>query len=138
MFKCFLLATFISALIFLIIDVIWLSFATKSFYRPLIGDLLTDKPVLWAAALFYILYIIGVSLVVIQPCIYDDSVIKSLYIGFIFGLVAYGTYNLTNMAVLKGWSPTVVFVDMFWGGFLTAFSAGSGIYIAKKLVHSSY
>ena len=63
-------------------------------------------------------------------------VIKSLYIGFIFGLVAYGTYNLTNMAVLKGWSPTVVFVDMFWGGFLTAFSAGSGIFIAKKLIHS--
>ena len=80
----------------------------------------------------------GVSLVVIQPCIYDDSTTKSLYIGFIFGLVAYGTYNLTNMAVLKGWSPTVVFVDMFWGGFLTAFSAGSGIFIAKKLIHSSY
>tara|TARA_B100000886_G_scaffold275462_1_gene199372 strand:+ start:122 stop:538 length:417 start_codon:yes stop_codon:yes gene_type:complete len=138
MFKCFLLATFISALIFLVIDVIWLSFATKSFYRPLIGDLLTDKPVLWAAALFYILYIIGISLVVIQPCVYDDTTTKSLYIGFIFGLVAYGTYNLTNMAVLKGWSPTVAFVDMFWGGFLTAFSAGSGIFIAKKLIHTSY
>ena len=138
MFKCLIIATIIASVIFLIIDVIWLSFATKSFYRPLIGDLLTDKPVLWAAALFYILYIIGVSLVVIQPCVYDDSVIKSLYVGFIFGLVAYGTYNLTNMAVLKGWSPTVVFVDMFWGGFLTAFSAGSGIFIAKKLIHSPY
>ena len=138
MFKCFILATLLASIIFLIIDVIWLSFATKSFYRPLIGSLLTDKPVLWAAALFYILYVIGMSLVVIQPCVYDDSVIKSLYIGFIFGLVAYGTYNLTNMAVLKGWSPTVVFVDMFWGGFLTALSSGSGIFIAKKLLHSSY
>ena len=49
------------------------------------------------------------SIVVIQPCINDDSVFKSVYIGFVFGLVAYGTYNLTNMAVLKGWSPTVVF-----------------------------
>ena len=96
MFKCFILATLLASVVFLIIDVIWLSFATKSFYRPLIGDLLTDKPVLWAAALFYILYVIGVSVVVIQPCIHDTSILRSIYIGFVFGLVAYGTYNLTK------------------------------------------
>ena len=134
MIKCIVVASLLASLIFLIIDVIWLSFATKSFYRPLIGELLTDKPIMWAAALFYILYIIGISIVVIQPCINDESVFKSAYIGFVFGLVAYGTYNLTNMAVLKGWSPTVVFVDMFWGGFLTAFSASIGLYFAKKIV----
>ena len=105
MLICFLLATLLTSLIFLVIDVIWLSFATKSFYRPLIGNLLTEKPVLWAAALFYILYVFGVAVVVIQPCIHDTSILKTIYIGFVFGLVAYGTYNLTNMAVLKGWSP---------------------------------
>ena len=94
----------------------------------------TEKPVLWAAALFYILYVVGVAVVVIQPCIHDSSILKSIYIGFVFGLVAYGTYNLTNMAVLKGWSPTVVFVDMFWGGSLTAFSAGTGLFVAKKIL----
>ena len=135
MIKCLIVATLLASLIFLLIDVIWLSFATKSFYRPLIGELLTDKPILWAAALFYLLYVIGMSIVVIQPCINDDSVFKSVYIGFVFGLVAYGTYNLTNMAVLKGWSPTVTFVDMFWGGSLTAVSATSGLYLAKKIVH---
>ena len=135
MIKCIVVASLLASLIFLIIDVIWLSFATKSFYRPLIGELLTDKPILWAAALFYLLYVIGMSIVVIQPCINDDSVFKSVYVGFVFGLVAYGTYNLTNMAVLKGWSPTVVFVDMFWGGFLTAFSSSTGLYFAKKIVH---
>ncbi len=137
MLKCFILATLITSLVFLVIDVIWLSFATRSFYRPLIGNLLTDSPVLWAAALFYILYVVGVSIVVIQPCIHDSSILRTVYIGFIFGLVAYGTYNLTNMAVLKGWSPTVVFVDMFWGGSLTAFSAGSGIFFAKKILNIS-
>ena len=135
MFKCLLVATLIASLIFLIIDVIWLSFATKSFYRPLIGNLLTDKPVMWAAALFYILYVFGMAFVVIQPCVDSGNLMKTLYTGFIFGLVAYGTYNLTNMAVLKGWSPTVTFVDMFWGGSLTALSATSGLYIAKKIVH---
>ena len=135
MIKCLVVATILASLIFLIIDVIWLSFATKSFYRPLIGNLLTDKPVMWAAALFYILYVIGMALIVIQPCIDSESVFKTVYTGFIFGLVAYGTYNLTNMAVLKGWSPTVTFVDMFWGGSLTAVSATSGLYLAKKFIH---
>tara|TARA_B100000963_G_scaffold358164_1_gene382119 strand:- start:229 stop:627 length:399 start_codon:yes stop_codon:yes gene_type:complete len=130
-----LVATLIASLIFLIIDVIWLSFATKSFYRPLIGNLLTDKPVMWAAALFYLLYVFGMALVVIQPCMDSSSLFKTVYTGFIFGLVAYGTYNLTNMAVLKGWSPTVTFVDMFWGGSLTAVSATTGLYLAKKIVH---
>ena len=51
-----------------------------------------------------------------------------------FGLVAYGTYNLTNMATVKGWSPSVVFVDMIWGGSLTAFSSYYGIFLAKKLL----
>ena len=135
MIKCMLVATLIASLIFLIIDIIWLSFATKSFYRPLIGNLLTDKPVMWAAALFYILYVFGMALVVIQPCVDSASLFKTVYTGFIFGLVAYGTYNLTNMAVLKGWSPTVTFVDMFWGGSLTALSATTGLYLAKKIVH---
>ena len=134
MFKCYLIAVALASIIFLIIDVIWLSFATKSFYRPLIGDLLADKPVLWAAALFYVLYMLGMAVIVIEPCIESESIFKSIYTGFIFGLVAYGTYNLTNMAVLNGWSPTVTFVDMFWGGALTAISSTSGIYIAKKLV----
>ena len=135
MIKCLIIATIIASIIFLIIDVVWLSLATRSFYRPLIGNLLTDKPVMWAAALFYILYVLGMSLVVIQPCINSGNLIKTLYTGFIFGLVAYGTYNLTNMAVLKGWSTTVTFVDMFWGGSLTAVSATSGLYLAKKIVH---
>ncbi len=135
MIKCLLVATLIASIIFLVIDVIWLSFATKSFYRPLIGNLLSEKPVMWAAALFYILYVSGMALVVIQPCVNSGSLLKTIYTGFIFGLVAYGTYNLTNMAVLKGWSPTVTFVDMFWGGSLTAVSATTGLYIAKKIIH---
>ena len=78
MFKCLIVATLIASVIFLIIDVIWLSFATKSFYRPLIGNLLADKPVMWAAALFYLLYVFGMSLVVIQPCVESGNLMKLL------------------------------------------------------------
>ena len=123
-----------SAIIFLIIDIIWLSIAVKSFYRPNIGHLLLDTPVMWAAALFYLIYVFGLSVVVIEPSINSNDTFKLIIKAFVFGLVAYGTYNLTNMATIKGWSYKVVFVDMFWGGFLTAFSSYFGILIAKKIL----
>ena len=132
--KLILSSTLLAALIFLIIDIIWLSFAVKSFYRPNIGHLLLDKPVMWAAAMFYIIYVVGIGVVLIEPYINFENTISFLLKAFIFGLVAYGTYNLTNMATVKGWSPSVVFVDMLWGGSLTAFSSYYGILIAKKLL----
>ena len=132
--KLLISATLISALIFLIIDVIWLSFSVKSFYRPNIGHLLLDTPVMWAAILFYLIYVIGLAVVIIEPSLDYQNTQKFLIKAFMFGLVAYGTYNLTNMATIKGWSPYVVFVDMIWGGFLTTFSSYFGILIAKKIL----
>tara|TARA_B100001029_G_C14995699_1_gene414875 strand:+ start:478 stop:882 length:405 start_codon:yes stop_codon:yes gene_type:complete len=132
--KLLFTSTILAALIFLIIDIIWLSFAVKSFYRPNIGHLLLDKPVIWAAGLFYLLYVVGLAAIIIQPSLNSNDLNTVIYKAFIFGLVAYGTYNLTNMATIKGWSPSVVFVDMVWGGTLTAFSSYFGILFAKKLI----
>ena len=132
--KLLISATIISALIFLIIDVIWLSFSVKSFYRPNIGHLLLETPVMWAAILFYLIYVIGLAVVIIEPSLDYQNTQKFLIKAFMFGLVAYGTYNLTNMATIKGWSPNVVFVDMIWGGSLTAFSSYFGILLAKKIL----
>ncbi len=131
--KLIFISTIFAALIFLIIDIIWLSFSVKFFYRPNLGHLLLDKPVIWAAAMFYIIYVLGLAVVIIEPSFTTEDASKFLFRAFMFGLVAYGTYNLTNMATIKGWSPTVVFVDMLWGGLLTAFSSYYGILIAKKL-----
>ena len=132
--KLLISATLISALIFLVIDVIWLSFSVKSFYRPNIGHLLLDTPVMWAAILFYLIYVIGLAVVIIEPSLDYQNTQKFLIKAFMFGLVAYGTYNLTNMATIKGWSPNVVFVDMIWGGSLTTFSSYFGILLAKKIL----
>ena len=132
--KLLITSTFLTAAIFLIIDIIWLSFAVKSFYRPNLGSLLVDQPVIWAAILFYLVYVFGLAVVIIDPSLNSDSSFKFLFRAFVFGLVAYGTYNLTNMATIKGWSVNVVFVDMIWGGALTAFSSYSGILVAKRIL----
>tara|TARA_B100000902_G_C26784139_1_gene656532 strand:+ start:107 stop:511 length:405 start_codon:yes stop_codon:yes gene_type:complete len=132
--KLLISSTLFSAIIFLIIDIIWLSFAVKSFYRPNLGPLLNDTPVMWAATLFYLIYVIGLAIVIIEPSLNYQNTSKFLFKAFMFGLVAYGTYNLTNMATVKGWSTNVVFVDMIWGGLLTTFSSYFGILIAKKIL----
>ena len=110
--KLLLLSTLIASLFFLIIDVLWLSFSVKNFYKPLLGDLLNEKPVIWAAVSFYLIYVVGLSIVILQPAINQDSIKLAFFSGVVFGLVAYGTYNLTNMATIKNWSSYVVFVDM--------------------------
>ena len=132
--KLLLFSTLFAAIIFLIIDIIWLSFSVKAFYRPNLGNLLLETPVMWAAIMFYLIYVLGLSVVIIEPSLNYQNTINFLFRAFMFGLVAYGTYNLTNMATIKGWSANVVFVDMIWGGILTSFSSYLGISLAKKLL----
>ena len=132
--KLIITSGFFAALIFLLVDIIWLSLSVKNFYRPNLGELLLDKPIIWAAALFYLIYIVGLIILVIHPSLRNNSLNQAIIAGFVLGFVAYGTYNLTNMATIKNWSVYVVFVDMFWGGILTATSAYLGITIAKKII----
>ena len=126
--KILIYSSIFASIFFLLVDVIWLSYSVKYFYKPQLGSLLNDKPVLWAAILFYLIYVVGLSLIVIQPAIVNNSILQVFWTGIIFGIVAYGTYNFTNMATIKNWSPYVVFVDLFWGG-LSAF----GMYLSKKI-----
>ena len=109
------------------------SFAVKYFYKPQLGSLLLDKPVMWAAMLFYTLYVVGLSIIILQPAINNNSLSQAFWNGIIFGMVAYGTYNLTNMATIKNWSIYVTFVDIAWGGILTGTSSILGIFITKKI-----
>ena len=131
MTKSLIISFFFVSTIFLVIDVVWLSITVKSLYKPALGNLLKDKPVMWAAVLFYIIYMVGLALIILKPALANDSILQALWTGVIFGVVAYGTYNLTNMATVKNWSATIVWIDMIWGGFLTGFSSAIGIYLTK-------
>ena len=133
MSKSFLIAASSSFVILLAADFVWLSNAVNFLYRPRLGALLADKPVLWAAALFYVLYGIGLTFLVVRPAVSADSVFTALWTGALFGLVAYGTYDLTNQATLKGWSLTVTVVAVAWGATISAVAPALGVWFAQKL-----
>lgn len=132
--KVTLVSFSIMTTIFLFIDVIWLSQSVGYFYQPKIGDLLREIPLIFPATLFYLIYPMGVVILVIVPKLNKGSLRSLLYNGFVLGIVAYGTYNLTNMAALKGWSVNVVIVDMIWGGVLTGISALLTVYVTRDIL----
>ncbi|QQR53281.1 DUF2177 family protein [bacterium] len=103
-----------------LIDAIWLSVIAKRFYYSQLGSLLLEKPNMVAAVLFYIIYVIGIVIFALNPALSQKSWQSAAGLGSLFGFVAYATYDLTNLATIKGFNTTVVVVDMIWGTVLTA------------------
>ena len=105
------------------LDFCWLSL-TASFYRRTLGPLLANATFWPAAIAFYPVYLAGVLCFAIWPALELDGWHGAGLRGAFFGLVAYATYDLTNMATLKAWPLSVTVLDMGWGTLLTAITAG--------------
>ena len=119
--------------IFFGLDMVWLGVAAKSFYTKQIGFLMTPK-VNWAAAiLFYLLFLVGLVVFVIAPAVERDSWVHALLFGALFGLIAYATYDLTNLATLKDWPLALTIVDLIWGTVLAGSVSVGSYLIAHKL-----
>jgi uncharacterized membrane protein len=115
------LSFFMILLSMLVIDGVWLSVMFKPFYGRNIGHLLADSLSFSAAFLFYILYGIGINVFVVLPALRNGaSLSEIIYFGFLFGVVTYATYDLTNQATLRDWPWVVTVVDIIWGGVLVA------------------
>jgi len=111
---------FIALAVFFAIDMVWLVLIAKKFYREQIGFLM--KPdINWIAAIvFYLLFIAGLVIFVISPAIQKHSWTHAILFGALFGLISYATYDLTNLATIKGWPVLVTLVDLAWGMVLSA------------------
>jgi uncharacterized membrane protein len=89
----------------------------------------------WAAAIvFYLLFLVGLVIFVIGPAVEKKDWMHALLAGALFGLITYATYDLTNLATLKDWPLTVVWVDMLWGTFLASSVSTITYLIAIKWV----
>ena len=121
----------LTTLVFFAIDLTWIGLVAKKFYWENLDGLLKDD-VNWIAALiFYLLYIAGIFVFAILPAVESDSFKSALFYGALFGFFCYATYDLTNLATLKGFPLKVVVVDMIWGTILTASVATAGFFITR-------
>ncbi len=118
---------------FLLIDIVMLRTVMLPLFERNVGALMAEETKIGVAAGFYLFYVAGIVYFAILPGIRYDQPMLVLLNGAILGLLAYGTYEATNMATLKGWSWQMVATDVVWGGVLTAISAYLGYVIARML-----
>ena len=105
---------------FSILDSLWLGVVAKKFYQKHLGRFFASKFKFWPALIFYPLYGFGVFMFVIKPALDNSTSLLSVFLlGALFGIIAYATYNLTNLVTLKDWPIKSVLVDIAWGGFVT-------------------
>lgn len=128
----FLIKLLVAGGIMGIIDAIWLSIVANKFYKTQLGPLLLEKPNMIAAILFYIIYVIGIVVFALMPALAAGDWKIALGLGALLGLVAYATYDLTNLATLKDFPVKVVIVDLIWGTVLTGTVAALSYAVITK------
>lgn len=130
-----IIAYLATLIVFLGIDFVWLSYVARTFYFERMSHLMAESPNFTAAGLFYLLYVFGIVYFAVLPALKSGSVMTALLSGALLGLIAYGTYDMTNYATLKNWPLTVSLVDMVWGATLTATSAAAGFYLTRLVAN---
>lgn len=124
-----LIAYFSVLAIFAVIDTLWLGTMASKIYRPLLGDILIQNFRVVPAIVFYAFYAVGLTLFAVGPALKSGQWTTALIWGALFGLFAYGTYDLTNYATLRNWGLRITLIDMVWGTFVSG-TAGTLAYFA--------
>lgn len=109
--------------IFLFIDLLWLGIVMKGFYSQELGGLArrqgTALAPRWGAAVLVYLLIPGGLVLFVRPLLgVNATTWQAIGWGAIYGLVLYGVYDLTNLAVLEKWSVRMTLADIVWGCIL--------------------
>lgn len=119
-----------SLVAFLAIDSIWITQVASPWMKKVVPHLMAPNPNLLAAGLFYVIYLSTLLYLILMPALANKLPLNSLLTqSFLFGFAAYATYDLTNLAVMRGYTWSLALVDMFWGGILTM----ATVFIVYKL-----
>jgi uncharacterized membrane protein len=124
-------AALATAATMLVLDLTWLGVVAREFYNSELAPLRRPEVFLPAAGLFYALYL---AAILVHAVLGASTPAGAARRGVALGLVAYGTYEFTNWAVLRDWPVRLVLVDLVWGVVLTAMAAfvGRWVYDAMR------
>jgi uncharacterized membrane protein len=129
----YLTAYVIALILFLVLDVCWLSTVARSVYIPRIGDMMLDRPRWGVAAIFYLLYVAGLVYFAISHGWQAGNWRTAALDGALLGFFCYLTYNATNLSVMKGYDAVVAALDTAWGTLAGAIVAGGTVAILGLL-----
>jgi uncharacterized membrane protein len=110
----------------LALDALWIGLYMAPAYQGALGGLMLEQPRLAPAALFYLLYAAGLVFLAVAPALRGDSWQTAALTGAVVGLMAYGTYDLTNYSILRAWPLGLSLADIAWGALLSGLAASAG------------
>lgn len=114
-----------TAILFGLLDALWLRIMVVKIYRPEIGAMLMDGWRPAPALIFYALYILGIQIFAVAPALAAGKWQVAALWGALFGFFCYMTYDLTNQATMKIWSIKVTLLDIVWGTLATGVAAAA-------------
>ena len=79
------------------------------------------------------MFVVGVVALAVVPALQEGSVLGALWRGALLGLLAYATYDLTNLATIRDWPWQVSAIDLVWGTCLNGVVAVAGFYAGQWL-----
>lgn len=123
-----------TVLIFLGLDALMLKVVMRPIFQRQLGDWLLDDIRILPAVGFYLFYIAGLLWFVSLPALRADEPYHAMLGGALLGALAYGTYEFTNYATLRAWSPEMVAIDLGWGVILTGISAWLGVVLTRAIL----
>jgi len=104
----------LSALLLILIDAVYIYLTTSLFQKTILS--IQGSPLqfnIYGAILCYVFLVLGLNYFILNPK-------KGVMDAFILGIVIYGVFETTNLAILKKWPTYVVIMDTLWGGTLFA------------------
>lgn len=105
----------VTFIVFIVVELIWLLVLAKELYKKELGYIMKEKPSLAPAAIFGLLFVLGLVFFVVNPALTKGDWSYALFAGILYGLITYATYTLTNLANLEAWPLKVSLIDLIWG-----------------------
>jgi uncharacterized membrane protein len=130
------LETLTTAIVMLIIDMIWLTSRYKyhnDLFRSIQGS--DPKIRIIPAILIYVLIPIAVMVFAVLPSTeIETAALRGAFLGFCM----YGVYDLTNYATLTNYTLEMTIIDMLWGTFICAVGASTAYVLRRHVFRRQY
>ncbi len=139
MSQAFVKTAVLSAVIFVILDLLWLAVIARPFYLKHFGYLSNVENGrivfnLYAGILAQVIISLAIVSVITLALNTQNRLSVSVIAGALAGFALYATYDLTNLSFVKGYGVLMSVVDIAWGTMQGVFS---GLYVFFLLKYFS-
>lgn len=122
----------LTAVIFVILDALVLPRLVLPLFRESLGETLADPFRYGPAAVFYLFFLGALVFLITGPALSQGTgLMRAALEAGVFGAAAYGTYEFTNLATIRGWTWRMLTIDLTWGVSLTTIAATGGLAITR-------